>query len=198
MRTSHVRPGDEKTEAQLIKGASRYGNALSVVFATPGKPSRRAMAAMTNHALAMVRYELRLKLAAEQGDELLNARIPNKGGDYVAVHREEKLRALLQKYKIDPSSGNAYYLLSLQLAIDFHPGFKLAPLRQRKRPQWSGRDGRLLIFFIERIRMHSRTRRSTISLIRELKRQFPKLYASYSDQTLKVRYLEARRQYTVR
>jgi hypothetical protein len=132
MRTSHVPPGDEKTEAQLIKRASRWGNALNVIFATPGKPSRRAMAAMKKHALAMIRYELRLKLAGEQSNELLSAPILNKGSDYVVVHREEKLRALLQKYKIDPSSGNAYYLLSLQLAIDFHPGFKLVPLRQRQ------------------------------------------------------------------
>ena len=185
---------DEKTEAKSIKSALRFGNALGLLFATPGKPDRRAIEATKKHALAWVRHQLRLNLATDRNNELLNAPIPNKGTDYVAVHREEKLKALLQEYKIDPSSENAYYLLSLQLATDFHPGFKATPLRRRRRPQWSGRAGKLLVFLIEKIRIHSKTQRSIVSLIRELKRQHPDLYGGYSDRTLKVRYFEARRQ----
>ena len=130
---------DKKVEAKLIKSASRYGKALILALEAEGKPSSSVMDATKKHALAMVRYQLRLKLAAEQDDQILNAPIQNKDRDYVTAHRQEKLRALLRKYRIDPSSANAYYSLSLQLAIDFHPGFKAAPLRQPKRPQWSAR-----------------------------------------------------------
>jgi hypothetical protein len=189
---------EKKAEAKLIKSASGFGKALILALEAKGKPNRRVMDAMKKHALAMVRSQLRLKLAAEQNDEILNAPIQNKGSDYVTAHREEKLRALLQKYRIDPSSPNAYYSLSLQLAIDFHPGFKAVSIRQPKRPQWSGGDGRLLIFLIAKIRGQSKTDRSTTSLVRELKRQFPKLYGNYSDQTLKVRYFEAIRGHAVR
>ena len=195
-----LEPGSSSDHSDLTgddewtKGASRCGNAFSLIFETPGKPSRKSMDSSKKGALAMVRYDLRLKLARDPNDELLNAPIPDKGTEYVAVYREEKLRALLQKYKIDPSSRNAYYLLSLQLATNFHPGFNATPPQRSKRPQWSGTAGKLLIFFIEKIRRHSKTQRSTTSLIRELKRQHPRLYGSYSDQTLKVRYFEARRQ----
>jgi hypothetical protein len=181
---------DKKAEAELRKSTVRYAKALNLFLATKGKPSRRVMDAMNKHALAMVRYQLRLKLAAEQNDEILNAPIQNKRSDYVKAHREEKLRALLRKYSINPSSAHAYYSLSLQLAIDFHPGFKAVPRRRRKRPQWSGRDGKFLILLITKIRAHSKTARSTTSLVRELKRQFPELYDKYSDQTLKARYFE--------
>jgi hypothetical protein len=121
--------GDKKVEVNLTKSGSRFGKALIFALEAKGKPSSRVMDAMKKHSLAMVRYQLRLKLAAEQNDEILNAPIQNKDSDYVAVYREEKPRAILQKYKIDQSSVNAYYSLSLQLAIDFHPGFKAAPLR---------------------------------------------------------------------
>ena len=72
----------------------------------------------------MVRYQVGQMLAADQNDEFLNAPIPNKGPDYVEVYRDEKLKALLQKYKIAASSANSYYQLALALAIDFHPGFQ--------------------------------------------------------------------------
>jgi hypothetical protein len=189
---------EKKAEAKLIKSASGFGKALVLALQVKGKPNRRVMDAMQKHALAMVRSNLRLKLAAEQNDKILNAPIQNKGGDYVTAHREEKLRALLRKYRIDPSSSNAYYSLSLQLAIDFHTGFKEVAIRQPKRPQWSGRDGRLLTFLIAKIRTQSKTDRSTTSLVRELKRQFPELYGDYSDQTLKVRYFKAIRGQEVR
>jgi hypothetical protein len=185
---------DKKPEVKFVKSASLYGKALVHVFLAPGRPSRRSLDAMRKHSLAMVRYDVRQKLAEEESDELLTTPIPNKGCDYVAIYREEKLRALLRKYKIDASSVDAFYLLSLQLATEFHPGFKAVSLRQRKRPQWSGTAGTLLVFLIEKIRAHSKSDRSTTSLIRELKRQFPKLYGSYSDQMLRVRYFEARRQ----
>jgi hypothetical protein len=190
---------EKKAEAELIKGASGFVKALILTVEAKGKPNRRVMDAMQKHALAMVRSDVRLKLAAEQNEEILNAPIQDKRSDYVTAHREEKLRALLRKYRIDPSSPDAYYSLSLQLAIDFHPGFKSVSIRRPKRPQWSGKDGRLLILLISMIRGQSKTDRSTTSLVRELKRQFPKLYGNYADQTLKVRYFEAiRGQVTVR
>jgi hypothetical protein len=189
---------DKKTEAKLKKSASHYGKALNLISATPGKPSRRPREALKKHSLAIVRYDLRLKLASEQSNELLNSPIPNKGSEYVAIYREEKLRALLRKQKIDRSTKNPYYSLALQLATNFHPGFRAALIQPRKRPRWSSTAGAVLIFFIEKIRRHSKTRRSVTSLIRELKRQHPKLYGDYSERTLKVRYFEARRRYLVR
>jgi hypothetical protein len=184
---------DEKTEESLFNSSLSFAKALSLIFEAEGKPPRKAMDASKRHALAMVRYDLRLRLAADQNDELLNAPILNKGTEYVAAYRKEKLTALLKKYKIDPSSSNPYYRLSLALATDFHRGFKVVQIPKRKRPQWSGRDGRLLIFLLAKIYIQSKTQRSTTALIRELKRQHPKLYAHYSDQSLKVRFFEARR-----
>jgi hypothetical protein len=117
---------DKKTKAKLVKRASHYGKAFSLFFATPGEPSRRSAEAMKKHGLAMVRYDLRLKLASERSDELLNAAIPNKGSEYVAVYREEKLRALLRKYKIGPSTKNAYRALPRHPAYSHLSGVLLA------------------------------------------------------------------------
>jgi hypothetical protein len=186
---------DEKTEAKLMKSTIGYAKALLLVLKTPGKPSHKTMEAWKKHSLAMVRYRLRLKLAEDQNDELLNAPIPNKGADYVAIYREEKLKALMQRYNIDQSSGNAHYSLSLQLATDFYPGFKTPPRQRSERPQWSATDGMVLIILINKIQSHSKTRRSILSLVREAKRKYPHVYGMYSDQTLKVRYFEALRQH---
>jgi hypothetical protein len=181
---------DEKTTAKLIDGASRFVKALNMIFKVKGKPSRKMLNALGQPALSMVRYQVGQMLAADQNDEFLNAPIPNKGPDYVEVYRDEKLKALLQKYKIAASSPNSYYQLALALATDFHPGFKAVPFPRHRRPRWSGVAGLLLVFSIEKIRAHSKTQRSTTALVRELKRQFPKLYGRYSEQTLKVRYFE--------
>ena len=148
------------------------------------------MDATKKHALAMVRYQLRLKLAAEQDDQILNAPIQNKDRDYVTAHRQEKLRAPLRKYK----SIHRQQMRTTRFPFNLRSIFiqiQGSPASATKASAMVGKDGKLLILLIEKIRGQSKTHRRTTSLVRELKRQFPKLYGNYSDRTLKVRYFEA-------
>src|SRR5262245_39579315 len=67
---------------------------------------------------------------------------------------EGKLELLLEHYNIDPEDNDRWWLLSLQLGLDFVPGMRIEkapPTRRGRKPTWRAGDDRELLRAVQDI-----------------------------------------------
>ena len=111
----------------------------------------------------------------------------------ISQERAEKLRLLLDHYKIDPDNSNLSLQLALHLSMDFVPGMRVEdePRSKAGRPRkWKGQDGdgEALIAAVEAFA--SKRKRGIVDAVALVKKHNPH-FKEYSLASLEARYHEA-------